>query len=57
MARVCPLEGQAASILPAGKQWKLVWNDEFDGSALDESKWNFRRHFWGYESCPFHDTR
>ena len=28
--------------LPApteGKQWKLVWHDEFDGSTLDESKW------------------
>lgn len=29
--------------LPAsvpGKHWKLVWNDEFDGSQLDETKWN-----------------
>ena len=28
--------------LPApaeGKEWKLVWHDEFDGSTLDESKW------------------
>jgi beta-glucanase (GH16 family) len=25
---------------PDGKQWKLVWNDEFDGTKLDESKWN-----------------
>jgi beta-glucanase (GH16 family) len=24
---------------PDGKQWKFVWHDEFDGSALDESKW------------------
>ena len=24
---------------PEGKQWKLVWHDEFDGSTLDESKW------------------
>jgi beta-glucanase (GH16 family) len=24
---------------PEGKQWKLVWHDEFDGDALDESKW------------------
>ncbi len=32
---------------PAGKTWKLVWSDEFNGSALDESKWNIlegRRH-------------
>ena len=25
---------------PAGKEWKLVWNDEFDGTALDTVKWN-----------------
>lgn len=25
---------------PAGKVWKLIWHDEFDGSALDEAKWN-----------------
>jgi beta-glucanase (GH16 family) len=24
---------------PEGKAWKLVWNDEFDGTQLDESKW------------------
>jgi beta-glucanase (GH16 family) len=24
---------------PDGKQWKLVWNDEFDGDALDDAKW------------------
>ena len=23
----------------AGKTWKLVWHDEFDGTALDTSKW------------------
>jgi beta-glucanase (GH16 family) len=25
---------------PTGKEWKLVWNDEFNGSQLDETKWN-----------------
>src|SRR3990172_8308630 len=25
---------------PAGNKWKLIWNDEFDGAKLDESKWN-----------------
>jgi beta-glucanase (GH16 family) len=25
---------------PEGQQWKLVWHDEFDGPALDETKWN-----------------
>jgi len=23
------------------RRWKLVWRDEFDGSAVDESKWDF----------------
>jgi alpha-L-fucosidase len=26
-------------LLPAGKCWKLAWSDEFDGSTLDQSKW------------------
>ena len=25
---------------PAGQQWKLVWQDEFNGPKLDETKWN-----------------
>ena len=25
---------------PAGKQWKMVWNDEFDGTTVDANKWN-----------------
>ena len=25
--------------LPDGKVWKLVWNDEFDGTRIDETKW------------------
>jgi beta-glucanase (GH16 family) len=24
---------------PAGKQWKLVWNDEFDGKEIDLGRW------------------
>lgn len=36
---------------PEGKAWKLVWQDEFNGTQLDESKWevpeNRRRDgFW-----------
>ena len=27
---------------PAGKTWKMVWNDEFNGTKLDESKWVYR---------------
>jgi beta-glucanase (GH16 family) len=25
--------------LPAGKKWKLAWSDEFNGTKIDESKW------------------
>jgi beta-glucanase (GH16 family)/Ca2+-binding EF-hand superfamily protein len=35
---------------PEAKAWKLVWHDEFDGTKLDESKWdvpnNRRRDGW-----------
>lgn len=32
------------SQLPEGKNWKLVWSDEFDGNTLDTTKWGFRLH-------------
>ena len=41
------LENHAASFLPEGKKWQLVWHDEFDGTVLDETKWGFRLNFWG----------
>ncbi len=27
------------STLPPGHSWQLVWHDEFEGTAVDESKW------------------
>lgn len=39
--------GHAPSLLPADRKFKLVWNDEFDGTALDETKWRYRTNFWG----------
>lgn len=24
---------------PAGRQWKLLWNDEFEGTAIDTQRW------------------
>lgn len=28
--------------VPPGKQWKLAWNDEFDGKTIDPAKWTYR---------------
>ena len=44
--------------LPAGQQWKLVWQDEFDGQVLDETKWNRlgdkkRRDGWWIQSDAY----
>ncbi len=45
----------APSFLPRGKNWKLVWSDEFNGTELDQSKWNFRLFFWGTKFKAFTD--
>jgi len=42
-----PVKGQAPSFLPKGRKFALVWSDEFDGTALDETKWSYRTNFWG----------
>ena len=34
-------ENHEPSLLPDGN-WKLVWNDEFDGDTLDLTKWDYR---------------
>ena len=40
------VQGHEPSYLPAG-EWQLVWSDEFDGTELDRTKWDFRLNFWG----------
>lgn len=40
------VKGHEPSLLPPGN-WKLVWYDEFDGTELDRSKWDFRLHMMG----------
>ena len=42
-----PVAGEESSLLPTGCVFRLVWNDEFNGSALDTSKWGYRTNFWG----------
>ena len=32
----------SAAAPPAASKWQLVFADEFDGSAVDTAKWNFR---------------
>jgi len=41
-----PVEGHEASFLPEG-EWKMVWNDEFDGTVLDRSRWDYRLSMMG----------
>jgi hypothetical protein len=43
------------SLLPDGKLFKLIWNDEFDGPELDRTKWDFRLNFWGKRFQTFTD--
>ena len=40
------VSGHEPSYLPDG-EWNLVWADEFDGTELDRTKWDFRLNFWG----------
>ena len=41
------VKGAAPSLLPAGRDFALVWHDEFDGTELDATKWSYRTNFWG----------
>lgn len=40
------VKGHAPSVLPDG-EWELVWADEFDGTELDRTKWDFRLSMMG----------
>ncbi len=42
------------SFLPEG-EWKLIWADEFDGTELDRTKWDFRLDFWGKRNEAYTD--
>lgn len=41
------VSGHEPSLVPQGYDWELIWNDEFDGTELDRTKWDFRLNFWG----------
>lgn len=40
------VENHEPSYLPDG-EWKLAWNDEFDGTDLDMNKWDYRLNMMG----------
>lgn len=39
--------------------WELVWNDEFDGDAIDETNWTYDLGGWGWGNgeAQFYTTR
>lgn len=43
---VAAVTGREPSLLPKGVKLNLVWHDEFDGNALDETKWSYRTNYW-----------
>lgn len=55
MMKETAIEGHEASLLPEGKQWKLVWQDEFDGDTLDLTKWSCRLHLMQQRHNTFTD--
>ena len=36
------VNGHEHSLLPDGMKFNLVWQDEFDGTELDTTKWDYR---------------
>ena len=39
--KIFEVKDHEPSLLPEG-EWELVWSDEFDGTELDSSKWDYR---------------
>lgn len=56
-----PVESVEAVVAVAHKwgEYKLVWSDEFNGSALDESVWNYNigGNGWGNKEKQFYTSR
>lgn len=43
------------SLLPEGMNWELIWHDEFDGTELDRTKWDYRLHMMGKRHITWGD--
>ena len=41
------VNGHEPSYLPSGYDFELVWQDEFDGDKLDQTKWDYRLSMMG----------
>jgi len=44
--QIIDIKNHESSYLPDGK-WELVWADEFDGTELDRTKWDYRYSMMG----------
>ncbi|GAB2916304.1 glycoside hydrolase family 16 protein [Rheinheimera gaetbuli] len=42
-----PLDSATTATVPLRAGWKLVWQDEFNGSSIDSSKWSLEQNCWG----------
>ena len=40
--KIYEVENHEPSLLPDDVELELVWADEFDGTELDRSKWDYR---------------
>ena len=49
------VDGHAPSLVPDGYRWQLVWHDEFDGTELDRTKWDYRLHMMGKRHITWQD--
>lgn len=47
--------GHVPSLVPDGYKWKLAWHDEFDGTELDRTKWDYRLHMMGKRHITWQD--
>ncbi|MFA5692566.1 MAG: family 16 glycosylhydrolase [Acholeplasmataceae bacterium] len=54
VVKIKPNEGALVPYLDGG--WVSVWNDEFDGDALDETKWNYELGAggWGNQELQYY---
>ncbi|MDX5405849.1 MAG: hypothetical protein LPK11_02250 [Chromatiaceae bacterium] len=39
-----PTATSSTQTSPVRAGWQLVWQDEFDGSSIDQSKWRLCKH-------------